>query len=548
MRKESQVGDEVEEGYSPIKYFRIWKLLVSVLILFVTILLVEVLPWSKQICGDVEFAEILYHFLAPLDGTDESLWDGYITLVMLDIPIFIACVFIFFLPDILAWSHRRFGEQQVDVKQTKRVCGFSHVLGKIWAGVQRCRGFFIRWMVLLSFIVFLVVLCRDIRCFGADKWFIARLRSTEIYEDYYVDPATTHIEAPETKKNLIFIISESMEGTFFLEEDGGAMKDDIVPNLTRLAKENTHFSKANDLTGAVQVNNTGWTSAGMVAQLAGVPLALPLQRINAAVRLYANFLPGATTMGELLLNYGYNNELIYGTEKEFAATDKLFLQHGDYKIYDFACILEDGYVDKRNDFWGVDDEVIFQVSKDQILELAEQGQPFNIMIKTVDTHNPAGYICKSCKSKYRNLYGGEMGQYMDAIECQDRQIESFVDWCREQDFYENTVIVITGDHLSIAPTVTNDMTDSDYERTTYNVIINSELEPTNTTNRQFTTMDIYPTVLASLGFEIEGERLGLGTNLYSERPTIMEEVGKEYFLSEMTKNSKFFNKYIAGTK
>jgi phosphoglycerol transferase len=124
----------------------------------------------------------------------------------------------------------------------------------------------------------------------------------------------------------------------------------------------------------------------------------------------------------------------------------------------------------------------------------------------------------------------------------------FVEWCKTQEFYEDTVIVVAGDHLSMAPVVKNEFTPDGYDRSVYNAIINSDLEPVNATNRLFTTMDMFPTILASLGFEIEGDRLGLGTNLYSDKKTVMEEVGKKEFMEEISKNSKLYNKEILGTR
>ena len=41
-----------------------------------------------------------------------------------------------------------------------------------------------------------------------------------------------------------------------------------------------------------------------------------------------------------------------------------------------------------------------------------------------------------------------------------------------------------------------------------------------------------------MGVQIEGDRLGLGTNLFSDRKTILEEYGAEMANSEMKKNSK----------
>ena len=36
---------------------------------------------------------------------------------------------------------------------------------------------------------------------------------------------------------------------------------------------------------------------------------------------------------------------------------------------------------------------------------------------------------------------------------------------------------------------------------------------------------MYPTILASMGATIEGDRLGLGTNLFSSQETLIEQLG-----------------------
>ena len=156
-------------------------------------------------------------------------------------------------------------------------------------------------------------------------------------------------------------------------------------------------------------------------------------------------------------------------------------------------------------------------------------------------HTPNGYLCNACGNEYDD-------NYKNIIACQDKQITNFVEWCQEQEFYEDTVIVVAGDHLSMAPIVKNEYVPDGYQRSVYNAIINSDLEPFNWKNRQFTTMDMFPTILASLGFEIEGERLGLGTNLYADKKTVMETIGKNEFMEEISKNSKLYNKDILGTR
>ena len=88
--------------------------------------------------------------------------------------------------------------------------------------------------------------------------------------------------------------------------------------------------------------------------------------------------------------------------------------------------------------------------------------------------------------------------------------------------------------------------DDNYTRTVYNAFINSRVVPSNEKNRVFTTMDMFPTTLASLGASIEGDRLGLGTNLFSDKRTLAEEYGIQKLNKELKKNSNYYYKYLRG--
>lgn len=63
-------------------------------------------------------------------------------------------------------------------------------------------------------------------------------------------------------------------------------------------------------------------------------------------------------------------------------------------------------------------------------------------------------------------------------------------------------------------------------------------------NRKYTTLDLYPTTLAALGVQIEGNKLGLGVNLYSGEQTLVEQYGKDYLDIELLKDSKLYRKKI----
>ena len=184
----------------------------------------------------------------------------------------------------------------------------------------------------------------------------------------------------------------------------------------------------------------------------------------------------------------------------------------------------------------IEDAKLFEFAKEDITELASGDKPFNVEITTIDTHTPDGYLCDLCDNKYDN-------QYANVIECQSKQVNDFINWCKTQSWYENTTIVITGDHNSMSEKFFTNI-DKNYIRTPYNCIINSVVEAKNNKNRKFSTMDMYPTILAAMGAKIDGDRLGLGTNLFSDKQTLMEEIGFEALNKEVQKTSDFYNTTI----
>jgi phosphoglycerol transferase len=184
-------------------------------------------------------------------------------------------------------------------------------------------------------------------------------------------------------------------------------------------------------------------------------------------------------------------------------------------------------------WWGYEDEKLFAYAKEELSRLSQTSQPFNLTFLTADTHFPDGYVCKLCKNEHES-------QYANAISCSSRQVANFISWVQQQNFYSNTTIVIVGDHLSMDTKFFANL-DPAYQRTTINIIINSPVNSKFTKNRNFCTFDMFPTTLASLGATIKGDRLGLGTNLFSGVPTLAETVGIESLNKELDKHSNFYN-------
>lgn len=354
------------------------------------------------------------------------------------------------------------------------------------------------------------------------------------YEDEYRDPETVQITFPEKKRNLVYIFMESMETTFFSEEDGGALKKNVIPELYSLARDNVNFSGNEGVGGLFSPTGSTWTIAAMVSQTAGVPLKTPVGMDKNAYGLSGSHLPGLTTLTDILKENGYTQHLMFGSDATFGGRYQYFTTHGIDRVYDYYTAIEDGLIPEGHYvWWGFEDHYLYEYAQQALTELAAEEEPFAFTMLTVDTHHVGGYVCKLCGSEHSE-------QYENVYSCASKQLDAFVQWLQQQDFYENTTVIIMGDHPSMDAAYISRRAGNRYERRVYNCILNAPVTAASTKNRLAAVTDMFPTTLAALGCSIEGDRLGLGTDLFSDTPTLMERLGEERFDDEVARYSQYY--------
>ena len=363
---------------------------------------------------------------------------------------------------------------------------------------------------------------------------------TDLYEKHYKDPDTINLTFPEQKRNLIYIMLESMETSYMSKNLGGAMEENLIPELYDLANQNLCFSNSNAKVGGFHTTKGAtWTIGSMVAQTAGIPLKTPTEDVNQYGAAGEAFLPGVTTLTDILHDAGYTQALMVGSDVRFGGRKVYYEQHGMDEIYDIYTARKDGII-PNNYFvwWGMEDLHLFRYAKEKITDLAQGSEPFAFTMLTVDTHHVGGYQCELCEESN----SGE--SYDQSISCSSRQVAEFVKWIQQQSFYENTTIIIVGDHESMDNGYFQRMVGSDYQRLLYNCFINTPVEAKQVTNRHFAAVDLFPTTLAAIGCTIDGERLGLGTNLFSGAKTLTELHGFERFNEELAKASTYYENHF----
>ena len=459
------------------------------------------------------FEEIVFYCRMGLEDSDNSV---FFEAVKIGLPFVILIYTIFYtiLYDIT------FGKKTLKTKKGKQIYPFKVM--------DKHRNIF----VVLIFIISLIIVLSSIKIFN--YLFYIGSNSTFIKENY-VNPEKTDIKFNE-KRNLIFIVVESLETSFFSKEHNGYWDYEVTPELYKLLndKDSITFYNNNKKEGLNMIQGASWTTASVVSTTTGVPFKI---RINKNGYHSKDFMDGAYALGDLLKDNGYYNEVISSAKTSFGGLKEYFKKHGDYSIVDAKSLDKYGLKMKKSDKgkWGFNDNYLFETAKKRLEVISKQDEPFNLELITIDTHFTDGFIGNYSETKYKT-------QYENVYATESRLIYDFVNWVKQQDFYDNTTIVIVGDHISMQTAFFRKRGAKD--RYVYNCIINPAVKTNRNKNRIITALDIYPTTVSAIGGIIDGDRLGLGSNLFSNKKTLAEEYGVKYLDKELQKRSDFYNNSI----
>ncbi|HTM62924.1 MAG TPA: sulfatase-like hydrolase/transferase [Gammaproteobacteria bacterium] len=318
----------------------------------------------------------------------------------------------------------------------------------------------------------------------------------DYFAQNYRDPAYVAIHANQPK-NLVLIYVESLETSY---SNTKLFNRDLLRNLNHLRETNTSFKHYQQIPG------TEWSVAGIVATQCAIPLKLiTLFSQNKFGEQAAHILPRAYCLGDILTANGYKNIYMNGSELSFGGVGKFFKDHHYQELYGRSEWQHSG-IAKTADIsgWGLHDDKLLEQAKIKLNQLEQSGERFNLTIFTIDTHGPEGHLNQLCKSKHVKNFAG-------IVECTADDVADFVEYVKRKGWLKNTNVVVIGDHLAMQNPVYDKLT-SIKNRTIFNMIISDKPLHKNTDN--IIHFDMLPTILSSLGFKFDGEKLGLGYSAF----------------------------------
>lgn len=515
---------------------------VNFLGLLICFFVLSTVRFTKETFGDVSLPQLLFFvFYGGSEGVETELVNDVVMKVFL-IPFLGTCGVFYFLRKVY----------NGEVLFCNKLFLFVYIVFLILVGgvFYKYLGLFtisdVYSLVVLLFVVYLINVWRS---YDRGNFFIclvmalvlvgvnpnnARLvktcfefEKTNFYENNYkfLDKNIGFSD----KRNVIVVFAESFENRFAkIEEDGKVYKinDENAVKFRDLREGWSQNWTQGALFSAFTGTHIHYLSEFFRYGVKGFKYNLGERILLATNELGENFdfnTPNIRYLGDISSENGYNNLFVQGGKLEFSGTDKFLLNHGFSKdrIFSMDDFKDKEEYERAKNWWGVSDRLVFEKFK-QELGLLDKEKPFMAVMFTLDLH-------RGNNPFYKNEN--------ESVKANIDNLNDFIEWFEGQDFYENTTLVIVGDHRKMGQNAL-------IGGGVYNAFFNlpERLKSKIDVNRIFNQVDMMPTILEIMGAKLDEQGAGIGVSLFGAKKTIAERYSYEEQEEIFSKIDRFYQR------
>ena len=265
---------------------------------------------------------------------------------------------------------------------------------------------------------FLSSLQSDVNLLYPEEYFDKQLTETYFKALYPKNNSTISV-LKSKRPNIILIIVEGFTANV-IESLGG--RKGITPNFNQLSKEGilfTNFYASGDR-----------TDKGLVSILS----AYPAQTQQSIIK-FPDKTQKLSYLTRKLEKLKYKTSFVYGGDVNFA-NYRSFLTYGGFQ----HITSDDDFDSELNTSkWGVHDQYLLdQVKKE--LDTTSLAQPFFKTVLTLSSHEPFDVPLKQIPGE------DDASLFLNSCYYTDKYLGEFIAYCKQQPWWDNTLIIITADH------------------------------------------------------------------------------------------------------
>lgn len=347
---------------------------------------------------------------------------------------------------------------------------------------------------------------------------------------HYIDPATQPLSAPARRPDVLMVFVESLEDT---HADARYVGRNLVPALA-----GWRDAEGQALGRLRQVSGASWTMGGLFSALCAVPLKPVGLAGRNGTEFSRSFFSRGQCLTDLLAAQGYEVSFYGGASLKFAGKGKFLASHGVSRAFGREQWASQGLAADAN-AWGLADGELISAAWADMQRPRRDDRPRLHILLTVDTHPPAGFADRACADTLDDdaMDNDTPAQMRDAFACTDRLVAGLVRRFLAADAGRDKLVWLQGDHLAMENALAPELARAgdDAQRSIFHALAvqrDGRAQRVRTAGREFSHLDVMPTVLAAAGYrwpQAEG-RLGMGSALVAgatpqATPTLVERQG-----------------------
>nr|WP_315176104.1 sulfatase-like hydrolase/transferase [uncultured Flavobacterium sp.] len=303
---------------------------------------------------------------------------------------------------------------------------------------------------------------------------------------------TNNTNQKPSKKNVVFILVESLSGSF-MKEFGS--KENITPFLDSLAQKSIFF------------DNLYATGTRTVRGMEAMTLCIPPTPGQSIVKRPEN--QNLFTISNVFKSKGYNSNFFYGGDGYFDNMNAYFGGNG-FTIYDRGrgSVLSDKIKTVRiniNDnevtfenAWGICDEDIYTKMLKVADEHYKNNKPFFNFVMTTSNHRPYTYPDNAIDIPSGTSREG-------AVKYTDYALKKMFEKAKNKPWFKNTVFIIIADHC--ASSAGKDEIDvANYHIPAF--IVNFPEHSNQKVNKLCSQIDVFPTFFSMMNWNYQSDFFG----------------------------------------
>ncbi|MNB96953.1 Lipoteichoic acid synthase 2 [compost metagenome] len=263
---------------------------------------------------------------------------------------------------------------------------------------------------------------------------VAKVNTLEASYPYTSKPAGSVPDyfGSQKGKNVIVIQLEAFQNFPLHQSLDG---QELTPVLNKLAGEGFYFPRVYQQIGPGNTSDAEFMSNTSI---------YPIGTLAMSTGFSDRELP---SLPRLLRTKGYEAYTFHVNKAGFWNRNELYPALGFNGYYD-----KDDFVNDHFNSFGASDEQLYITAVEELAQLQEKGTPFYAQLVTVSSHHPFKIPEHFKKITMPDTLEGTMlGDYLTAINYTDYAVGTLIEGLKQQDLWDNTVLVLYGDHFGLQP-------------------------------------------------------------------------------------------------